>query len=101
MARFNEDIARLLADQVKAVRKQRGMSQEDLCYAACLHRTEVGMIERGVRLPRIDTLIKIAGALGVGVGDLVDHLTWHPPGPRSGTFTVGPRRNDTPAGGAK
>jgi len=37
---------------------------------ASLHRTEIGMLERGISLPRIDTLIRPAGAIEVGVAEL-------------------------------
>ncbi len=42
-----------------------GLSQERLGSAAELHRTEVGLLERGARVPRIDTLVKVATALGI------------------------------------
>jgi transcriptional regulator with XRE-family HTH domain len=56
------------------LRKAAGLSQESLAFAAGLHRTEIGMLERGVRLARIDTLIKLAGALGIEAGALLDGL---------------------------
>jgi len=55
-----------------------------------LHRTEIGMLERGVRLPRVDTLIKLAGALEVSVDDLVEGIEWTPADTRPvGTFGSG------------
>jgi transcriptional regulator with XRE-family HTH domain len=69
-------------------RKRAGLSQEQLAFLASLHRTEIGMIERGGRLVRIDTLIKLVGALEVDVSDLLDGITWSPPAPRQGTLGV-------------
>ena len=39
---------------------------------AGLHRTEIGMLENGERLPRIDTVVKLATALEIPVDQLVD-----------------------------
>ena len=71
-----------------ACRKRAGLSQEELGFRATLHRTEVGMLERGIRLPRIDTLIKLSGALGIPPGELLVGLDWTPGGPRTGEFRV-------------
>jgi hypothetical protein len=34
-------------------------------FRCSLHRTEIGLLERGARVPRIDTLSKIATGLGL------------------------------------
>ncbi len=54
--RFGENLSR--------ARKRAGMSQEEAGIRASLHRTEIGLLERGERVPRIDTAIKLAGAVG-------------------------------------
>jgi len=61
-----------------AARKKAGLSQEELSFRAALHRTEIGLLERAVRVPRIDTLVKLAGALDVRPEDLLDGIRWHP-----------------------
>ena len=43
---------------------------------ASLHRTEIGLLERGERMPRIDTAIKLAGALGLPLASLVEGIDW-------------------------
>jgi transcriptional regulator with XRE-family HTH domain len=48
------------------------MSQVVLAERAQLHRTEIGLIERGFRAGRIDTLIKLVAALDVAAVDLLD-----------------------------
>ena len=67
-------------------RKQSGLSQEDLAVGASLHRTEIGLLERGERLPRIDTAVKLAGALGVRVSELLADIRWTPGETRPGEF---------------
>ena len=45
------------------------------------------MLERGARVPRIDTLIKLAAALAVPVGALLEGIEWTvPASTRPGSF---------------
>jgi transcriptional regulator with XRE-family HTH domain len=62
------------------------LSQEELSFRAGLHRTEIGLLERGVRIPRIDTLAKLAGALGVAPADLLEGISWEAGEIRRGSF---------------
>ena len=68
--RFGENLCRS--------RKRAKLSQEELAVRASLHRTAVGQLERGERVARADTLVKLAGALGVRPEDLLDGLGWSP-----------------------
>lgn len=78
-------------------RKRAGLSQEEVGFRAALHRTEIGMLERGTRLPRIDTLIKLAVAVGVRPEELLEGLDWTAPAiPTAGSFSV--REDDRPGG---
>jgi transcriptional regulator with XRE-family HTH domain len=77
-AHFGENLARL--------RKRADLSQEELAVRASLHRTEVGKLERGDRLARVDTLVKLAGALGVEPGELVQGIVWKPASFHAGEF---------------
>jgi transcriptional regulator with XRE-family HTH domain len=71
-------VERQFAANLRASRKRAGLSQEALGFRASLHRTEIGLLERGARVPRIDTLIKLAAALDVPSGDLVRGIEWAP-----------------------
>jgi transcriptional regulator with XRE-family HTH domain len=86
--RFGENLARC--------RREAQLSQEELGFRASLHRTEIGMLERGIRLPRIDTLIKLAGGLEIPPGELLDGLDWMPGGPRVGQFRIRERCGGEP-----
>jgi len=55
---------------VARIRTERGFSQDKLAEKAELDRTFVSGIERGVRNPGIKTVLRIARALKVPVGDL-------------------------------
>jgi len=59
-------------------REGAGISQEELSFRASIHRTEVSLLERGERMPRVDTALRIAGSLGVPLDDLVAGLEWRP-----------------------
>jgi transcriptional regulator with XRE-family HTH domain len=64
------------------------MSQEELGALAALHRTEIGMLENGTRLARVDTLMKIAGALAVSPTELLEGIDWVPGNPADGSFSI-------------
>jgi transcriptional regulator with XRE-family HTH domain len=81
-----EKVAKAFAENLLRERKRVGISQEELSFRAGVHRTEVGMVERGVRVVRIDTLIKLAGGLGVEPAVLLGGLFWAPGEPSRGRF---------------
>jgi transcriptional regulator with XRE-family HTH domain len=68
--RFGQNLARC--------REGADVSQEELSFRASIHRTEVSLLERGERMPRVDTALRIAGSLGVPLDDLVTGLEWKP-----------------------
>jgi transcriptional regulator with XRE-family HTH domain len=86
--------SRMLAEHfgrnVKRLRLRADLSQEQLSLRANLHRTEIGMLEHGIRLPRLDTILKVAGALEVEAGKLFDGLEWTPGQSVGGAFSAPP-----------
>ncbi|MBK6802462.1 helix-turn-helix transcriptional regulator [Novosphingobium sp.] len=66
------DIQIRLGKNVARLRKERGESQEDFAHHAGIHRTYISDIERGARNPTIEVVAKIAKALGVKPGALLD-----------------------------
>lgn len=56
--------------QLKALRKERGLSQEQLGLIAGLDRTYISGIERGVRNVSLINIFRIANALNVSAQDL-------------------------------
>ena len=59
-----------LAKNVKLLRLARMMSQQDLAAAADTRQALVSSIENGDANPTLDSLIKLADALGVEVDEL-------------------------------
>ncbi|MBQ6063257.1 MAG: helix-turn-helix transcriptional regulator [Prevotella sp.] len=64
-------ILEIFASNVRNLRLQKGLSQEKLAEMSNLHRTYIGMIERGERKVTIVVAEKIARALKVGICDLL------------------------------
>jgi transcriptional regulator with XRE-family HTH domain len=81
-------VAERFAENLLILRRRAKQSQEDVGFGAGLHRTEIGSLERGERLPRIDTLVKLAGALGVTPADLLKRLDWKTGAERPGRFRI-------------
>jgi transcriptional regulator with XRE-family HTH domain len=80
------DLAAHFGDNLTRARKRADLSQEELAVRASLHRTEISQIERGLRLPRIDTLVKLAASLEVNAEELLDGLEWTPGATVYGSF---------------
>ena len=59
-------------NHVRELRKSQGLSQEVLADKAKLHRTYIGMIERGEKNVTLLNIIKIAFALKVSPNQLMD-----------------------------
>ena len=66
------DVTLRLAERVKRYRTARGWSQEELAERANLHRTFVSQIERATKKSTIVTVDRIARALEVSIGQLLD-----------------------------
>ena len=69
------DVRSRLALNIKRLRKARGWSQEALADAVPIDRTYISGIERKVRNPTIDVIERIARALDVPAGSLIDEPT--------------------------
>lgn len=55
-------------------RRRAYLTQAQLSERASLHRTEISLLERGLRVPRLDTIIKVADGLDVPPGTLLAGL---------------------------
>jgi transcriptional regulator with XRE-family HTH domain len=59
------------AKNLRSARQRRGLSQEALGHEIGLHRTEVSLLERAQRDPRLETIVKLAQGLRVSPADLL------------------------------
>jgi transcriptional regulator with XRE-family HTH domain len=80
------DIAARFGENLSRCRRRADLSQEELSVRASLHRTAISQLERGLRVARIDTLIKLAGSLEVSADELLEGMEWAPGGTRIGRF---------------
>ncbi len=87
----SEEVAIQFGANLKRCRHRAAMSQEELGRLASLHRTEIGMLEQGTRLARVDTLMKLAGALSISPVELLEGIDWVPARRTEGSFSVTPR----------
>jgi Predicted transcriptional regulators len=68
----NQEILIKFGEKVRALRKERKLSQEELSFKANLHRTYIGMIERAEKNITLINIEKIARALNVEIKELFD-----------------------------
>lgn len=59
---------------LQELRREQGLTQEELAFRSGLDRTYISLLERGLRVPTIDTLFKISKKLGIRPEDLVARI---------------------------
>lgn len=74
----NEELGRHFGANLRRCRRWAAMSQEELAKGAAVHRTEIGMLEQGQRVPGVETLIKLAQTLNVPESRLLEGVAWVP-----------------------
>ncbi|MFL5898323.1 MAG: helix-turn-helix domain-containing protein [Solirubrobacterales bacterium] len=66
------------AINLRRARDAAGISQEELARRCEVHRTEISLLERGGREPRLGTMVKLATALGTTPQALCSGISWDP-----------------------
>ena len=66
------------ATNLRKARKTKGVSQEELGFLCDLHRTEISLLERGGREPRLGTIVKLASSLETTPEALCEGIAWLP-----------------------
>jgi len=66
------------ATNLRRIRTAAGVSQEELGYRCDLHRTEISLLERAGREPRLATIVKLAGALKTTPAQLCEGISYVP-----------------------
>lgn len=84
-------------ENLRRCRRLVDLSQEELGNLAGLHRTHIGLMEKGKRLPRMDTLVKLASTLEVKADDLLEGIVWVPKRQREGAYVLRPTEWQGPA----
>jgi transcriptional regulator with XRE-family HTH domain len=86
--RFAENLARQLA--------KSPLSQEEVAARAEIHRTQITKLLKGNQICRLDTAIRLAGALDIEPGRLIEGITWDPAASISGEFKASPTPEQKP-----
>jgi transcriptional regulator with XRE-family HTH domain len=66
-----KNVSVAFGDVLRSFRNRRGFSQESLAFEAGMHRTYISQLERGLKSPTLDTMFKLADALGVRPTELL------------------------------
>jgi ribosome-binding protein aMBF1 (putative translation factor) len=66
-----QEILQKLGDRIRNTRKRIGFSQEAFAEECGLHRTAVGLLERGMSIPMLDTLLIVSQHLGMPLSKFV------------------------------
>jgi transcriptional regulator with XRE-family HTH domain len=72
------DHAERFAENLRRLRRQMGISAEELGHRAGVTRSHIGSIENAKVEPRLGTLIRLIGALGTTPNEILDGIAWHP-----------------------
>jgi transcriptional regulator with XRE-family HTH domain len=66
------NINKALGNNIRALRKKKELTQEELAYKAELDYSYINQIENGKRNPSMDAVERIAKALGTKVQNLLN-----------------------------
>jgi transcriptional regulator with XRE-family HTH domain len=61
----------MLGDELRKAREKAGLTQEELSFAAKIDRTYVSQLERNLKSPTVDVLLRLCTALGVPASRLI------------------------------
>lgn len=71
-------VAWAIGQRVLAIRERRGWTQQDLADRSEMARADITRLEAGKDAPKLDTLRRIAAALGLEVSDLLKGPSYRP-----------------------
>ena len=70
MKAFENKIKQIFRARVRALRTEKGWSQEDFAFECGLHRTYIGAVERGERNILLENIKKIANTFRIDIAEL-------------------------------
>jgi transcriptional regulator with XRE-family HTH domain len=69
-------LRRRFGDNLIVQRGRMDLSQADVSLRSGVHLTEISLLERGLRLPRLDTIVRLAGAVEIEPCELFAGMRW-------------------------
>jgi len=70
------DLNRRFAENLLLLRRRSDLSQQRTAERSGLHLGEISLLERGLRLPQLDTIVKLAGGIEVEPCELLAGMSW-------------------------
>lgn len=71
-------VSRRFARNLVLRRRRSDLSQIETAQRSGLHRTEISLLERGLRVPRLDTIVQVAAGVEVEPCELLTGMAWRP-----------------------
>lgn len=68
------DLNKIIGERIRNIRKERGLTQEELAFRASLHTTYIGQLERGEKNATLESIEKVATALNITLEELFKFL---------------------------
>jgi transcriptional regulator with XRE-family HTH domain len=64
-----KDLRMAVGRRLRELRNEQRVSQEALAHRAHLHRNYIGCVERGEKIPSIETLARVSQILGLSLAE--------------------------------
>jgi len=68
------NIEKIFGEELQKIRKEKGLSQEQLGFESGYHRTYISQLERGVKSPSLKTIFRISKALTIQPSKLIQRI---------------------------
>ena len=73
------DLTEAFGERLIVARFNHGrISQETVAERAEIHRTQMTLYESGRRMPMLESLVRLAGAVDLTAGELLGPIAWRP-----------------------
>ena len=72
---MNKELSLNFGKIIRGIRKEKSLSQEELGFRSNLHRTYIGMIERGEKNISLENIEKLSKGLSVSMNLIFEKLT--------------------------
>jgi len=88
MPSTHSDASRILGERFRQERQRLSLTQMDLAYLAGMNVANYGKIERGVGNPNFETIVRLAGVMGVDPAVFVQGITLEQLPPTKASYTA-------------
>ncbi len=68
------NIEKIFGEELQKIRKEKGLSQEQLGFESGYHRTYISQLERGIKSPSLKTIFRISKALAIQPSKLIQRI---------------------------